>query len=133
MRQRPLKYSDLTVEQKVFFLSYVHNNVRVREFPLDINGFTFEMQNIIHDFEYWRGGKEWDRRKSDIKFLFGCIRETFRSIKLRYWLRFMIGIFGYFLALRAFGKFSFCYFKRPAYTWSEFVSGCGCVFNEVKH
>ena len=127
MNSKPLQYSDLTYEQTTFFLTYVYNNVRLREFPIDIAQFTFEEQNRIHDFEYWRGGTEKDRRRADRKFLAGCLSTTLKRIMVRYWIPFCVGIIGYWIVIRAFGRFSFYYADTPASTWKEFVDRCECL------
>lgn len=133
MSKKFLRYSDLSAEQLNFFLTYVYKQVRIREFPIDVAGFTFDEPNKIHDFEYWRGGRPIDRLRADVKFLCACISETFRLVKPQYWFYFLVGIVGFYFAIRSFGRFSFAYSECPAHTWNEFLGRCGYICEESKH
>lgn len=122
-----LKLEDLTPEQFSFFVNYVYSTTRLREFPIDVANYTFSRANMAHDFAYWCGGKPRHRLIADIKFLFTCWRDMFRTVKLKYWFGFSIGILSYFIVIRAFGKFSFYYANKPASNWKEFAVRCNCV------
>ena len=101
-----LKYSELTDEQK----EKICNGCGAKGGRINPPEFLFHTSCNQHDFYYWRGGTEADRKKADDTFY------EFMEIDIleaKWYLRWYYGIwaFSYYKAVRFFGKKYFNYGK----------------------
>lgn len=115
-----MKYENLTPEQKKYIIDNVYNGVGSGQFGFKVKEFIFRESAIEHDFYYFRGGTEQDRKTADIIFLNHSLRlassHTFLN-KIAY--RIIAYIFFYFVYY--FGWLSWEYYDSPANTWEEFL------------
>ena len=99
-----LKYSDLTKAQKEF----ICNGCGGKGAWIKVPNFIFKASCNHHDFYYWRGKDEADRKKADkafYKFMRIDISEV-NSLKKPYY---HVWALSYYLAVRLFGRKFFNY------------------------
>jgi len=102
-----LHYSDLTEVQK----QSICNGCGVKGGLIKPPDFIFKASCNQHDFYYWRGYSEEDRKKAD-KAFYKFMRVDITSAK---WLMkpyYHLWAFGYYTAVRLFGKKFFNYSKN---------------------
>jgi hypothetical protein len=122
-----LQYSDLTPKQLDYFLKYIWNGVGSREFvkPPQL---IFSEASKLHDFQYFRGGTDSDRKASD-KDLLHHMHDAVRAQKLyiRPIYYFLAAI--YYIVLSKLGKVAWEYYDKPAQTWDEFLYHLDAYFD----
>lgn len=121
-----LQYEELTPEQKKFFLEHVWNGVGSREYP-DVPDFIFSEASIYHDFAYFRGGDEKDRKKADKEFLHRAHHAVRKQPKWKQPYYYLLTALYYF-GLKKLGKKAFEYYPAPAKDWDEFMAHVSTYF-----
>ena len=106
--------------QEDYFLSNMYNGVGSRSFFINPPDFIFGPAAKIHDFLYFVGGTEEDRKASDeiynlyakniISQKHGVKRHLYSAIHTVY-----------YFVLKMLGKYAFEYYPEPAKTWDEVV------------
>jgi len=99
-----LRYKDLTPEQR----KQICNGCGTKGGLIKVPNFIFKASCNQHDFYYWRGGSERDRKIAD-KAFYKAMREDIKSVKWNLKPYYHIWAFGYYRAVRFFGKKYFNY------------------------
>ena len=103
-----LHYRDLTPEQK----KQICNGCGGKGGFINPPEFLFHASCNHHDFFYWRGGKEEDRKKADLAFYkymtLDIVNEDSRFKRMYY----SAWAYTYYKAVRIFGKKYFNYGKQ---------------------
>lgn len=108
-----LEFDDLTDEQ----IAYVWNGVGSDHVPIDPHDLIFKGPSKKHDFLYWLGGDDDDRRQADIEFYWDCKIECYKYRSLPR-LFFLCALLVYCAFLFPIGRFAFEY-KPKCKTWDE--------------
>ena len=101
-----LKYRDLTPEQK----AKICNGCGGKGGFIKPPQFLFRASCNQHDFYYWRGGTELDRKKADDAF-YRFMKMDANSAEWYRVVFYRMIAFSYYRAVRAFGKKYFSYGK----------------------
>lgn len=85
--------------------------------------FRFNANCDQHDFYYWRGGTEEDRKTADKEFLVIMLEDANRGVWWkRAWYRWWANT--YYVAVRLFGK-KFFHYRVTKATWRELYAEIG--------
>lgn len=101
-----LKYSDLTPQQK----EEITNGCGSKGGWIKPPNFIFKASCNQHDFYYWRGCKEADRKKADksfYRYMKIDIKERDYNLLKKVW--YYSWAWSYYVAVRLFGKKAFYY------------------------
>ena len=100
-----VRYGDLTDEERAL----ICNGCGPKGAVLDAPDWLFEASCDHHDFNYWLGHTEDDRRRADWQFYEAMLRDAHRKASFwnEWWYRLMA--WTYYKAVRAFGKSAFYY------------------------
>lgn len=103
-----LRWSDLTDWQR----SHVGNGCGPKGFPIPLPNFLFRASCNRHDFGYWRGGDDEDRKWVNAGFRRAMLEDAntrtgWRRIWYRFWAK------TYAFAVDKFGKRFFTYRTKP--------------------
>jgi len=111
-----IRYNELTKEQK----EVICNGCGGKGGKLNPPDFMFTASCNHHDFNYWLGHTEEDRRKADKQFLEAMLNDI--SV-LPFWKRFFFRkiAYTYYKAVRLFGK-SFFYYAKAERTKEDLLS-----------
>lgn len=122
-----LLYEDLSVKQKDFFLKYIWNGVGSREF-VKPPALIFDEPSMYHDFAYFRGGTDEDRKQADKEFFHKAHDEV---RKKAVWQRpfYYTMSYVYFYGLKKLGGKAWEYYDKPADTWEEFLAHVYAYFD----
>jgi len=94
-----IRFNDLTDEEK----EMICNGCGPKGGLIPIPNFRFEASCNHHDFNYYIGCTEKQRKKADKQFLAAMRLDAGRNIYYRVWA------YTYYMAVRAFGKKCFYY------------------------
>jgi hypothetical protein len=116
VRKYKLELEDLTPEQYQYFIDNIFNGVGSRHFLFNPPDLIFNQAAKRHDFAYWRGGTEEDRKDADRRFKKDCLQEAKeRSFLLRpfytsiaYLYYYAIKVFKLFPSIKRFFSISEC-------------------------
>jgi hypothetical protein len=100
-----LKYSELTKEEK----KKICNGCGSKGGWIKPPEFLFHASCDQHDFYYWRGGLEPDRKKADDEFYRYMIIDCSRADGLVKYIKYRLIAFIYYQAVRYAGKMWFNY------------------------
>jgi hypothetical protein len=127
---KPLELEDLTKEQRDWFMTYIWNGPGSRDYPIQPPELIFNIPSIRHDFEYFRGGTEEDRKETDKHFL----DESLAIVKERpiYTRPFYFSIsYIYYFGLVLLGSKAWEYYDKPAETWNEYLQHIVKYFGQL--
>lgn len=99
-----VRFKDLTEEE----IAYLCNGCGGKGGLFNPPDFLFTASCNHHDFNYWLGGTEEDRKKADKDFLNAMLVDAKRSDWPRSWLHFVLAYL-YYLGVRVAGKRFFYY------------------------
>lgn len=119
-----LHYSDLTTKQK----EMIGNGCGAKGFLIKIPNFLFLASCNQHDFYYWRGGLEDDRKYADDKFYELMKQDAGWNVFYQSWA------FIYWFFVRRFGRIFFSYGDMKDITdLKNYLDELSTVFNEDIH
>jgi len=99
-----LKYSDLSDEQR----KLICNGCGVKGWIVKLPNFLFKASCNQHDFYYWRGCTELDRKLADTEF-YGWMKADIEDTAWYLKPLYHIWAYAYYLAVRLFGSKYFSY------------------------
>lgn len=120
---------DLDEIQFKYFNTYLANGVGSRSFPINPRDFIFKHASKQHDFQYFVGGNEEERRWVDGLFLSDCFKAIGKAPigKRPFYTIIAIIYFGFLVAL---GSYAWEYTDKPAETWDEFLIHVDVFFSK---
>ena len=118
MKKYKLNLEDLPPDQMHTFKTEIFNGVGSREFFIDPHDLIFKQAAMAHDFAYWRGGSNEDRKLSDKIYLEDSLDAVRRQRKWTRPIYFVIAYI-YYGFLKMLGKYAFEYRERPCESWDE--------------
>lgn len=122
-KEYKLNLDDLTPKQYKRFMSEIYNGVGSNDVDfIDPHDLIFKKAAEYHDFAYWRGGTDEDRRICDYIFLLHCLEAT-RKEKWYYRPFYYGASYVYYLALVLFGRYAFEYKDEPSPHWDHLILG----------
>lgn len=122
-----LEFDNLTKLQKEFFLEFIWNGVGSREFAKPPQ-LIFANASVYHDFAYFRGGNESDRKIADKDFFH---RSHSSTRKQHTYTRpfYYVMSYVYFYGLKKIGGKAWEYYDAPAQNWKEFLDHVYAYFD----
>ena len=118
MEKYKLTLDGLTPDQYKYFKENIYNGVGSRDFALDPHDLIFKKAAEYHDFAYWRGGTEQDRKEADKRFKRDCVDAAWNQ-KARSFLFYISAAYIYYYAVKFLGKYSFIYREEPLDNWKD--------------
>lgn len=105
---KPVKYEDLTAEQKRLIVNGCGGKGGLVKPPHRI---FFKASCNHHDYAYWCGGTEADRLKAD-KMLYNLMVDDCKDLPWCSWMRYRPWCWAYFKGVRIAGKKFFSFGKK---------------------
>ena len=125
--RRVIQLDELTLKQKEYFLKNIWNGVGSREYP-DVPDFIFGEASKYHDFAYFRGGDENDRKEADRDFFHRAHSAVRKQPLLKRPFYYVLS-YTYFYSLKKLGGKAWEYYPAPAKNWNEWLAHVNTFFD----